>query len=500
MALPMLKPERRQSPRMTLEALDYISLDPGNGGIVLNVSDGGLCFHAVAPVQGTGTIRFWFSAEGRRIEADGELVWTDATRKTGGLRFTAVPAKAREQMRIWMVQLTAQRKSVEPVAAPHALPGFSSSRPSTNPEPDECAPPDVLSPKEKPPTLSGGFYRGLAAGIVISAFVAGAGLFHAYRRQFGESLIRLGERFGAKQQLQAVAPAPAPIPVQLPMAAPKPKTVSPAPAPIPAPRPEKVLAQAPTKAVKPQQTKLEPEAPAAAISSTPPTTSLPTTVVAPDLNHTPGNLGEVPKLESAEHPSGEAKVVKLEARNHPSGNAEDIGVLNSGVPLGKYFEVGRFKDGFSAEKETEALAQVGFHSVVIHKSLLWMNSYQVLAGPYSNGDEAEVARKDLKSRGFKPRSLARKSRHFPLRIPSGDLDFIVSWESYSPDATVRFVKGDWVVAAAQGRWVKRHVQSKYDAIMYQTNGRARRLIEIEFRGTNQVVVLLTDSSNHPLVF
>src|SRR5215472_8625715 len=141
MALSMMKPERRQSPRMTLEELTYISLEPGNGGIVLNISDGGLCFHVIAPVQGTGTIRFWFSAEGRRIEADGELVWTDATRKTGGLQFTAVPAEAREQMRVWVVQsaepLSAERKSLETAAPLPALPG--SSRPSTNTAPDECA-------------------------------------------------------------------------------------------------------------------------------------------------------------------------------------------------------------------------------------------------------------------------------------------------------------------------------------------------------------------------
>src|SRR5262245_54364099 len=325
MAPPMVKPERRQSPRMTPEELAYISLEPGNGGIVRNVSDRGLCFHAIAPVQRTGTIRVWFSAEGRRIEADAELVWTDATRKTGGLRFTAVPAEAREQMRIWMVQsarpLSAERKSLEPVESPHALPGFSSSRPSTNTAPAECAPPDVLSPKEKALTLLGGFHRGLVTGIVISALVAGAFLFHAHRRQFGESLIRLGERFGARPQSQAVAPAPAPIPVQLPAATPKPKTVSPAPAPIPVPRPERLLSHPLTTAVKSHQAKLETAAPATAILSTSPMTSLPTVAAAPDSNLISGELGKVPQLEST---------------NRPTGDAKDSRELDAGSPSGKY--------------------------------------------------------------------------------------------------------------------------------------------------------------------
>src|SRR5262249_15707375 len=150
--------------------------------------------------------------------------------------------------------------------------------------------------------LSGGFHRGLVTGIVISALVAGAFLFHAYRRQFGESLIRLGERFGAKSQSQAVAPAPARIPVQPPVASPKPKTASPAPARIPVrpavatpkpktaspapgpirvPRSEKLLSLPPTTALKSQQANLEPAAPATAVPSTSLMTSLPTVAVAP---------------------------------------------------------------------------------------------------------------------------------------------------------------------------------------------------------------------------
>lgn len=484
----MLKPECRQSPRMTLEELAYISLEADNGGIVLNISDGGLCFHAVAPVQRTGTIRFWFSAEGRRIEADGELVWTDATRKTGGLRFTAVSAEAREQMRIWMVQsarpLSAERKSLEPVAAPHALPGLSSSRPSTNTAPAECGPPDVLSPKEKAPTLAGGFHRGLVTGIVISALVAGAFLFHAYRRQFGESLIRLGERFGAKPQSQAVAPAPAPIPVQLPVAALKPKTVSPAPAPvpIPVPRSEKLLWLPLTTAVKSQQANLEPAAPATAIPSTSPMTFLPTVAVAPDSNLISGELGSVPQLESA---------------NRPTGDAKDSGELGAGSPSGKYLQVGRFKGRLRADEAIHVLAQLGFHAIVIHEGHLWMNSHRILVGPYGNDDEAEAARMNLESRGFKPRSLARKSRRFrlPFLITPYGTDIavgrgIISWESYSPDATVKFVKGRNVVAAAQGKWVKRGVRYSNDGVVYEANDRGpRTLLEIRCNGMKQVFVL-----------
>jgi hypothetical protein len=97
--------ERRQSPRVSLAKLVYIHLEPDSGAIVLNVSETGLAFHAVAPVMQTGAIRFWVSLNlNQRVEASGQLVWTDETRKTGGLRFTALSEGARQQIHKWMKQ------------------------------------------------------------------------------------------------------------------------------------------------------------------------------------------------------------------------------------------------------------------------------------------------------------------------------------------------------------------------------------------------------------
>src|ERR1700688_2807852 len=98
----MMNPERRQNPRTKVAALAYINFEPNNGGIVLNVSEGGLCFQTVAISQSTGTLRFWFSAEGHRVEATGELAWMDERRQTGGLRFGALPAETSEQIHSWI--------------------------------------------------------------------------------------------------------------------------------------------------------------------------------------------------------------------------------------------------------------------------------------------------------------------------------------------------------------------------------------------------------------
>ncbi|MBZ5660166.1 MAG: PilZ domain-containing protein [Acidobacteriia bacterium] len=114
----MSQNERRLSIRKPLERLAYISLPFNNGGIVLDVSEGGLAFHAIAPVEVDGPIHFRFAVDSsRRIKAVGELAWKDETGKTGGLRFTELPDEMREYIREWSGQAKANVLDV-PVAEP----------------------------------------------------------------------------------------------------------------------------------------------------------------------------------------------------------------------------------------------------------------------------------------------------------------------------------------------------------------------------------------------
>jgi hypothetical protein len=95
--------ERRHYPRAKLDQLAYISLQSGNGGIVLDVSEGGLSFHAAAPMEAGKLIRFRLAVRSvDEIEASGELAWNDETRKSGGLRFLKLPNELHEQIRIWL--------------------------------------------------------------------------------------------------------------------------------------------------------------------------------------------------------------------------------------------------------------------------------------------------------------------------------------------------------------------------------------------------------------
>jgi hypothetical protein len=104
--------DRRLTPRTKLVEIAYIGMGPENGGLVLDVSDGGLSFHSVAPVQKAETIRFLLSLRGHsRIEGAGEIVWTDEMKTVCGLRFTSLSAGAREYLNNWTNQSRMARAS-----------------------------------------------------------------------------------------------------------------------------------------------------------------------------------------------------------------------------------------------------------------------------------------------------------------------------------------------------------------------------------------------------
>ena len=66
-----------------------------------------------------------------------------------------------------------------------------------------------------------------------------------------------------------------------------------------------------------------------------------------------------------------------------------------------YLEVGTFKDETWANNAVDKLTQLGFHAVLIHKNLLWSQSYHVQVGPYTNQKDIADARQSLAAQGFK---------------------------------------------------------------------------------------------------
>jgi hypothetical protein len=105
-----------------LDHIAYISLPSDNGGIVLDVSEGGLRFHSIAPVEANGPIHLRFAMDSpERISAIGELAWKDATGKTGGLRFTQLSDDVRKRIRAWADESEASAKASVKVSAPERV-------------------------------------------------------------------------------------------------------------------------------------------------------------------------------------------------------------------------------------------------------------------------------------------------------------------------------------------------------------------------------------------
>lgn len=231
----------RQSPRKVAKANMFFLLEPNNTATVLNVSDGGLGFHALRPVTQSGKIRFSFPENGQQIETSGQLVWTDSTKQTGGLSFASLPVEERERIRRWADDgdsptnaRAAYRPSIPPPKEsprPFVAPSQSSPVPTTSYTPPAIPMPQFPNPGiaqfESIPERLGyawdremsfpnshpKFLRGFLTGLIVSAVVAGVLLFNYsdpnkdWRKQW-DKLIGANP----KLQVEPAAPSPAPVP------------------------------------------------------------------------------------------------------------------------------------------------------------------------------------------------------------------------------------------------------------------------------------------------
>jgi SPOR domain/PilZ domain len=522
---------RRATPRMT--CFGDIHFEPNNGGIVLNVSEGGLCFHSIAPVQRDGPIRFWFSLDRQRIQASGEFVWMDHTQQTGGLRFTALPAVGREVIR------NRTREAITPTI------GDEESRPSqlalrsylglstTHEAPlSETAGSTELAVVSAAPTgimrwrSWSSFSGGLALGILASVLTMMTVMFVANRQQFGRSIIWVGERVAAKPQAQVetaaeippatahVAPVittpveaattatelptvaaakPAPGPMSAPLTTPSQNQRPPAiaaasvtPREVPAPADVKAPAAEPATAKPRVAAVVRPKLPAGGEASragaVAPAMSQPAMDVAANSNLVAAKALPVPPAwpmsDRASNPVVEAQ----------QGGKE--GVVQTPE---MYFQVGRFKDELAAKKKTDELDLLGFPATDVERSRFWSNSYAVLVGPYAEAVDAKTARKGLVSHGYKPQPLEKGSREFTfshvlavngVRLPAGTCT--VRWESYGSEVNVEFVYEKEVIATVSGKWVNQAVRYDRNAFAYIRG--TGSLVEIRFAGMTRTLV------------
>ena len=222
--------ERRQAPRTKLVEIAYIGMGPENGGLVLDVSDGGLSFHAVAPVQPAATIHFLLSLRGHsRIEGAGEVVWTNEMKTVCGLKFTSLSSGAREHLANWtnQSQLPAadreQSTSSDPQFYPleeieeKEAPAAEETRADTDtvaePEPVFAIRPArevYLSEPAAASSLIGPLLSRILLGCLMAALTATAYVYgvHVGKSETGPAA-RSIQLSGARTETPAAVPAPA---------------------------------------------------------------------------------------------------------------------------------------------------------------------------------------------------------------------------------------------------------------------------------------------------
>jgi DNA-binding winged helix-turn-helix (wHTH) protein len=350
---------------------------------------------------------------------------------------------------------------------------------ATNTAETSIGSPQVVSrSNQKTIAPAGGFAWGVATGILFSTFVMAVFLFHSYSGHLGELLIQLGQRLEAKPTMQVMMSAAAPIPTLVPKANPQQDTAPTIHAPLPFSPLKKPYVPVIGAAFESPYAGLA----GAEVSRTPVPTDLPMSADAEGLDL----ASLVERIEL-----GQPEIASHSARDNRNPMP-----LYTDSSAGKYLDVGKFGDGLRANQVMDELEQLGYDGVIVHNRSLWMNSYHILVGPYTNQGAVEAALPDLESRGFSPQVLRSKSTRVslpPMTVYGTDLtikDCIVSSELNSPEATVKFLKGRRVIATVRGKWEKREFVPKWNAIISLVKEHGpETLLEIQWRDTDKVLVL-----------
>jgi PilZ domain len=246
-----MQTERRCVQRKMSRGISYIEFEAGSAGIILDASEKGLGFRAADAAQQLGPSRVWIWTSPRseeRIEITGNVVWTDSSNKTGGLRFNETGADSCNQIRKWLwqpdeLEVSPQfQQFPEPGRSEEKLPEvlgetqhnanlpWSPLAPRAMTEVGESQPIGLLPIPGLPSPLASNLpgqsqdsqaprrgiaYR-LATGFLIGVLVwAVVMLFEMFRPEVGASLIHLGEKItgiGSQQQTSSPLPSSSPFP------------------------------------------------------------------------------------------------------------------------------------------------------------------------------------------------------------------------------------------------------------------------------------------------
>jgi TonB family protein len=98
--------DRRLHARQRIHSLSYVKMGDSNGGIVLNLSEGGISVQAAAALDPTEpvTLLLEIPRVRKRVEVKGEIAWLSASKKEAGIRFVDLPESTLKQIQKWMAR------------------------------------------------------------------------------------------------------------------------------------------------------------------------------------------------------------------------------------------------------------------------------------------------------------------------------------------------------------------------------------------------------------
>ena len=97
--------ERRTRPRTLVTTPIYVDLDNVNGGLIFNLSEGGLALTTARSLPSDNRISMRIQTPDFKgwIEASGEITWRSKSNKEAGVRFVGLAEDAEQQISDWTV-------------------------------------------------------------------------------------------------------------------------------------------------------------------------------------------------------------------------------------------------------------------------------------------------------------------------------------------------------------------------------------------------------------
>src|SRR5450755_2520026 len=117
------RPAKAKTPRccarQRIEALVYVELGSENGGFPINISEDGMAFQGIRPLDINQEISVTFKLDGidESVTAAAKIVWLTESRKGGGLRFIDLPEASRHLINNW---ISLQKQAGNPEESPKA--------------------------------------------------------------------------------------------------------------------------------------------------------------------------------------------------------------------------------------------------------------------------------------------------------------------------------------------------------------------------------------------